>query len=710
MKIGSLNPKDIIFSLDIGTRSIIGTAGIVRDKKFEVICEKYQEHEERAMVDGQIHDINLVAQVVDSVKRKIEKELSIKLEEVSIAAAGRFLRTCEAKASLELNEEDEIDKDLVRTLELTAVKEAEGEVNKNTAGKLYCVGYSIKEYYLNSYVISNLLGHKGEEAGVDVIATFLPRSVIDSLYTVMNKVGLKVMNLTLEPIAAIEAAVPKNLRLLNIALVDIGAGTSDIAISSKETISSYGMVPMAGDEVTEVIAQEYLVDFNKAEDIKRQVSISEEITYTDVLGFENTITSESVRKLIAPTVNKLSESISKRIVELNGGKSPSAVFLVGGGAHTPGLKEDIAIKLNIPMQRIGIKDRSSVIDCVSDNGLGSAGVTVLGIALTAIRSMRNDFIDVRLNDEPISLFNSHKHTVMDVLLQAGVNPSLLISKTGKNIRFEVNGRKRLAFGEVGTNAVITINGKNADIETEINEHDDILVKYAQNGRDAEAKVSDFLSTINSISIFIDDNIVNLEPVCIINGEEKSVSENLKDNDKVSIFIPNKVSNIKKYILKDETSELYMNNNKLDDEDIVEEGSNVYTKISEVLSVNGDKIKKLEVIDESDIENSNEFIKEDTVINESVDEKKIDNDIDKSVDNEEVIEKNNESEKNDFMVIINEEKTYLAGKDSYIFVDIFNHITFDLTVPKGNIVLLLNGKPAAYTDELKYGDEIKIYWE
>lgn len=710
MKIGSLNPKDIIFSLDIGTRSIIGTAGIVRDKKFEVICEKYQEHEERAMVDGQIHDINLVAQVVDSVKRKIEKELSIKLEEVSIAAAGRFLRTCEAKASLELNEEDEIDKDLVRTLELTAVKEAEGEVNKNTAGKLYCVGYSIKEYYLNSYVISNLLGHKGEEAGVDVIATFLPRSVIDSLYTVMNKVGLKVMNLTLEPIAAIEAAVPKNLRLLNIALVDIGAGTSDIAISSKETISSYGMVPMAGDEVTEVIAQEYLVDFNKAEDIKRQVSISEEITYTDVLGFENTITSESVRKLIAPTVNKLSESISKRIVELNGGKSPSAVFLVGGGAHTPGLKEDIAIKLNIPMQRIGIKDRSSVIDCVSDNGLGSAGVTVLGIALTAIRSMGNDFIDVRLNDEPISLFNSHKHTVMDVLLQAGVNPSLLISKTGKNIRFEVNGRKRLAFGEVGTNAVITINGKNADIETEINEHDDILVKYAQNGRDAEAKVSDFLSTINSISIFIDDNIVNLEPVCIINGEEKSVSENLKDNDKVSIFIPNKVSNIKKYILKDETSELYMNNNKLDDEDIVEEGSNVYTKISEVLSVNGDKIKKLEVIDESDIENSNEFIKEDTVINESVDEKKIDNDIDKSVDNEEVIEKNNESEKNDFMVIINEEKTYLAGKDSYIFVDIFNHITFDLTVPKGNIVLLLNGKPAAYTDELKYGDEIKIYWE
>jgi len=695
MKIGTLNPKELIFSLDIGTRSIIGTVGIVRDKKFEVICEKYQEHEERAMVDGQIHDINLVAQVVDNIKRKLEKELEVKLEEVSIAAAGRFLRTCEAKATLELNEEDEIDKDLVRTLELTAVKEAEAEVNKNTAGKLYCVGYSIKEYYLNSYLISNLLGHKGEEAAVEVIATFLPRSVIDSLYTVMNKVGLKVANLTLEPIAAIEAAVPKNLRLLNIALVDIGAGTSDIAISSKETISSYGMVPMAGDEVTEVIAQEYLVDFNKAEEIKRQVTTSEEITYTDVLGFENTIASEAVNKLIHPIVDKLSESISNRIIELNGGKAPSAVFLVGGGAHTPGLQEELATKLNMPTQRIGIKDRSAVIDCVSDNGLGSAGVTVLGIALTAIRSMGNDFIDVRLNDEPISLFNSHKHTVMDVLLQAGINPSLLIAKTGKNIRFEVNGRKRLAFGGVGTNAVITINGESADIETEVDENDEIRIEYAQNGKDAEAKVSEFLNTVYSKSIFVDDNITNLEPICIINGEEKSVTENLVDNDIVSIFIPDKVSDLKKYVLKDEV-ELYFNDNKLEDDFVLEEGSRIYTKIE-----NDENIKENIKLDENEKVESKEETKQD---NQEVEEEK--------VTNEEIChdEKEDNNKEEGFLVIINKEKTYLTGKESYIFVDIFNHISFDLTVPKGNIVLLLNNKPAAYTDELKYGDEIEIYWE
>ena len=489
MELKRFNQKDIIFALDIGTRSIIGTVGIIKDKKFQVVCEKYLEHEERAMVDGQIHDINLVASVVQKVKAYLEEELQIQLNEVSIAAAGRFLRTVDVRADIELNEDEEVDKEIVRSLELSAVKKAEEEIAATTEGKLYCVGYSVKGFYLNGFLISNLIGHKGQNIGAEVIATFLPRSVIDSLYSVMNKVNLKVVNLTLEPIAAMEAAIPKNLRLLNIALVDIGAGTSDIAISSKESISAYGMVPMAGDEITEAIVQEYLVDFNTAENIKRSISKEKEVTYTDVLGMENTILSENVFKLVSAIVNKTAEEISKKILELNGDKAPSAVFLVGGGAHTPGILEAIADKLKLQPQRIAIKDRQAVTECISDNILGSAGVTVLGIALTAIRSLGNDFIDVILNNDPISLFNSHKHTIMDVLLQAGINPSLLISKNGKSVRFNYNGCKRIVFGEYGTNAKITINGQEATLETEVKASDNIILEYAQNGKDAAPKLS-----------------------------------------------------------------------------------------------------------------------------------------------------------------------------------------------------------------------------
>src|SRR5690606_22252797 len=97
------------------------------------------------------------------------------------------------------------------------------------------------------------------------IATFLPEMVVESLYTVMERAGIEVTYLTLEPIAALNVAIPSELRLLNLALADIGAGTSDIAVTKSGTVIAYDMVPIAGDEVTEAIAHNFLVDFNTAE-------------------------------------------------------------------------------------------------------------------------------------------------------------------------------------------------------------------------------------------------------------------------------------------------------------------------------------------------------------------------------------------------------------------------------------------------------------
>lgn len=696
MELKGFNKKDIIFSLDIGTRSIIGTVGIIKDKKFQVVCEKYLEHEERAMIDGQIHDIKLVASVVEKIKTSLESETGIKLNEVCIAAAGRFLRTVNAMAEIELNEYEEVNTEIVRSLELSAVQKAEEEINIATTGKLYCVGYSVKGFYLNGYLISNLLGHKGEKIGAEVIATFLPRSVIDSLYSVMNIVGLKVTNLTLEPIAAMEAVIPKNLRLLNIALVDIGAGTSDIAISSKESISAYGMVPMAGDEVTEIIVQEYLVDFNTAETIKRSIEEKDEITYIDILGIENTIKSESVFRLISTTVKKIADEISKKIIELNGDKSPSAVFLVGGGAHTPGILDRIAEGLNLQSKRIAIKDRNAVNECISENELGSAGVTVLGIALTAIRSLGNDFIDVCLNNEPISLFNAHKHTVMDVLLQAGINPKLLISKNGKNIRFTYNGCKRVVFGEYGVNAKITINGCEGTLETEIKANDNIVIEYAQNGKDAAPKLSEQIRNINSITIYVDEKLINIEPIIFVNGEIKSLDYILKNDDNIFVFIPCNIGEIKKYLLGEDIN-LMKNGIILEDSYEIKEGENF---TSEIECFNNEEIAV-------DIETKN-----------TLEEKKYINECEEEIPHKEYRIKSEEyvsnskddiEEVKSINVNINGKDVILKDKLEYVIVDIFNYIEFDLTVAKGTINLILNGKKASYTATIKEGDIIEVFW-
>lgn len=684
MDISNMNHKEVIFALDIGTRSIIGTVGTVKDKKFHVLAESYMEHEERAMQDGQIHDINLVSIGVDSVRKELEKRLNIKLKNVSIAAAGRFLRTTTAKAEISLEYDREIDKDIIRSLELSAVKNAEKDISGTREGKLYCVGYSVKSYFLNDFVITNLLSHKGEKASIEVIATFLPRSVVESLYAVMNKVGLNVVNLTLEPIAAMEAAIPKSLRLLNLALVDIGAGTSDIAISSKDTISAYGMVSNAGDEVTEALAQSFLVDFNTAEKVKKQCTAEKFVTYTDVLGLENEVSSEEIIKVILPVVNKLAEDIAAKIIELNGGKSPNAVFLVGGGAHTPKLKELLSEKLNLPNQRIAIKGREAVADCVcEDMSLGSTGVTVLGIALISIMKLGQDFIDISLNGNIISMFNSHKHTVSDVLVQAGINPKVLIGRNGKNIRFNINGMKKIAFGSLGKNAKISINGIMANIDTEVKEGDNIEIVYAVDGADAAPKVIEYISSFNSISFYMNDIITIMEPVVFINDNKGRPDDIIKESDEIKVLMPKTLGEYKKLIeTGSDNIKYYKGNSELEESYEITEGDRIYSKYAAASNTIN------EVVEGVAIEQVNNNLPQETYASET-----------KPTDT-----------LNSFYVIVNDEKVYLKNKQQYIFIDVFDFIEFDLTRAKGNLILMLNNNKAGYHDKLKQGDEIIIRWE
>lgn len=701
MEITNIHSEDVIFALDIGTRSIIGTVGVISEKKFQVIAESYMEHEERAMVDGQIHDIQLVANGVKKIKKELESSLSIPLTKVAIAAAGRFLRTTAIKAEIEVESDKEIHREVIRSLELTAVKMAEEEVNKSTQGMLYCVGYSVKNYYLNGYIISNLNLHKGEKIAVEIIATFLPRSVVDSLYVVMNKAGLEVVSLTLEPIAAMEAAVPQNLRLLNLALVDIGAGTSDIAISSKDSISAYGMVPTAGDEVTEAVAQAYLVDFNTAEKIKKQCSGKQKIQYIDVLGFENEIEPEEVLKIINPVVMKISEEIGNKIIELNGGKAPNAVFLVGGGAHTPFIKENIAKILNLPIQRIAIKGRESVVDCICDGEMGSIGVTVLGIALISIKRLGHDFVDVTINDKIISLFNAHKHTVMDVMVQEGINPKILIGKNGKNIRFKVDGIVRVAFGTLAKGAEIKINNIISNIDSEVKEGDIIEVDFSKDGKNAEPKIIDFVKNIQVVSFYYEEIIQNLEPVAFINGLPSLMSTIIKEGDQVTIEFPATVEEfVEKFHGGVKGTTFMMNNKEMRKDYVIRDGDRIYSvAVKDEIAVAENQQNKGKSLDSTNEVHKKPQNQVETIVDEAA-----------YIKNPPKLEEKSAKVVIELVVEVNKKSITLKNKDKYIFVDIFNYVEFDLSISKGNLVLMLNGSKASYYQPLNNGDVIQIYWE
>ena len=84
---------------------------------------------------------------------------------------------------------------------------------------MFLVGYTVAQYRLDNYPMNNLQFHTGRRMEADVVATFLPGEVVESLYAAMRAADLQVSSLTLEPIAAMNAAIPAELRLLNLALV-----------------------------------------------------------------------------------------------------------------------------------------------------------------------------------------------------------------------------------------------------------------------------------------------------------------------------------------------------------------------------------------------------------------------------------------------------------------------------------------------------------
>ena len=216
--------------------------------------------------------------------------------------------------------------------------------------QLFLVGYTVMQYRLDGYPLGNLLDHSGRLAEVDIVATFLPGEVVESLYTAMRAADLQIASMTLEPIAAMNAAIPAELRLLNLALVDIGAGTTDIAICKEGSVIGYTMATIAGDEVTETIMRALLVDFQTAEEIKRNIRPGERVEYTDILGLNQSIGYEDICAAIEEPMTRLAGAIAEQILSLNG-VAPSAVFLAGGGSKLDGLGKKVAAGLGMDERR-----------------------------------------------------------------------------------------------------------------------------------------------------------------------------------------------------------------------------------------------------------------------------------------------------------------------------------------------------------------------
>lgn len=678
--------EDLVFGLDIGTRSIVGVVGYLDRGIFHIAAMAQAEHETRAMLDGQIHDIYKVGDTIRKVKNELEKQLDRTLSEVCIAAAGRVLKTVNATAEYEFEEETRVTQEHIYSLNLLAVEKAHLQINsENSKIAFYCVGNTPIGYQLNHYDIHNLEGHKANQIGVELIATFLPEEVVDGLYEAVQYAGLQVASLTLEPIAAMNIAIPEQYRLLNIGLVDVGAGTSDICLTKDGSIIAYGMIPFAGDEITEVIAKTYLVDFNSAEKIKLAASTRKKglVTFKDIMGLTQKVQAADIRKVTEQVIETIAKSTAEKIIELNGGKPVNAVFVVGGGGKMTGYTERVAQHLGIQKERVAVRGPevlTSVEFMVPEFKKDSLYVTPVGIC-TNYYTTKNSFVFVSVNHERIKMYDNNHLTVVDAVMQVGFPNEKLFPRRGPELNFTINGKTRLVRGSAGEGAIVKLNGRVTNLNASIEQNDVIEVTESTVGNAAQMTIGQLEEFKSTISFMVNNKKVLCPKFAYVNGELKSEFYDIQNQDVILMENYYTVEQLFAFLDYDITGyDVYVNNELADRE----------TKVYENFSVRTHAIEETRTVAEA------------PAIDEPV--------LQQEQASGNLAQKQPDAAVETIFVMINGKPVRLTGKSAYVLVDIFDFYPFDLSRPKGNVVLKLNGSGCGYTEPLKDGDIIDLYWE
>lgn len=674
--------NQMVFALDIGTRSIIGMVGQLQEGRINILAIERAEHTGRTMIDGQIENIDRVASLVDEVKKKLEKQLDTELKRVNIASAGRALRTQRITFEMELPEVQLITEEIISRLEAEAISAAEEAFAKESGAedvnrRFYLAGYSICQYYLDDYLMSTLKDHHGKNIRVDIIATFLPGEVVESLYTTMNKVGLEVASITLEPIAAINAVIPEDLRLLNLALADIGAGTSDIAACRDGSVIGYTMATIAGDEITETIMKEYLVDFRTAERIKMQLEERSEITFLDVLGFEQTISYDDLMNCINQTTEELCKEIAEKIKEINGGV-PSAVFLSGGGSRLKGLREGVIQSLEISPNRVAIAGNNFSTHAFSEKyELNNPEyATPIGILVSAGLNLINDSFQITLNEKPAKLFRSGVFNARDLLMMNGYSFQDMIGRVGKNVVITVNGKRTVFYATPVEPAVLKINDQEGKLSDTIQAGDTIVFHPAVHGVTPQVKLGEIEGIADAKCIWL-------------NGEENpSLDTLLKFGDEIQFDGGQSTENVPEVALE-----------------AIADQQQEAEPMPELQQTEENPVaaeeKPTEPMPKAEPEET------EPVQSAAAEEAEVPMPIEK------VAEKESSPQDLGITFMLNGAPVTLMRRDKgnpYLLMDMLQYSGVDFTNLSGEVILQVNGSNGYFQQPLKEGDRISIYEE
>lgn len=377
-------PKDenIIAGLDIGTTKICCIIGEARDEK-EVDIIGIGTHPSRGLRKGVVVNIESTVESIKGAVEEAELMAGCEIDSVYVGIAGGHIKGFNSHGVIAVKNKEVSQFDIDRVLEA-----AQAVAIPPDREVIHIIP---QEYILDEQEgIREPLGMSGVrlEAKVHIVtgAVTSAQNIVRSV----NKAGLEVKDIVLEPLASSDAVLDRDEKELGVAMVDIGGGTSDLAIFFEESIKHTSVLAIGGNHITNDIAIGLRTPQAEAEKIKKTygcamtalVRKDDTIEVPSTGGRESRILSRQIlSEIIEPRVEEMFHLI-KREVEISGFSDliASGVVLTGGAASMEGIT-DLAEKIfKLPVRRGFPKGIGGLVDVVSSPMYAtSVGLILFGL-------------------------------------------------------------------------------------------------------------------------------------------------------------------------------------------------------------------------------------------------------------------------------------------------------------------------------------------
>lgn len=358
--------KDVVVGLDIGTAKVMAVVAEVMPNG-ELKLAGLGVAPSNGLKRGVVVNIEATVQSIQQALKEAELMADCKIQRVYTGITGSHIRGLNQSGMVAIKDKEVTPTDVARVIETAKA------VSISSDQRLLLV--EPQEFVIDGQDVREPVGMSGIRLEAKVHIVTGAQSAAENIIKCVRRCGLEVEQLLLNPLAASQAVLTDDERDLGVALVDIGAGTTDVAIFTGGAIRHTAVIPIAGDLITSDIAMALRTPTKDAEDIKVDSGYAKQMladpdSQVEVPGLGDRgprmISKQALAGVIEPRVEEIF-SLVQQVIRESGYEEvlSSGIVLTGGSAVMPGmveLGEDIFLK---PVRRGVPKYSSALADMVA---------------------------------------------------------------------------------------------------------------------------------------------------------------------------------------------------------------------------------------------------------------------------------------------------------------------------------------------------------